>query len=144
MALVGRSLRVPRTPALCSVHSHALSTSSRRVHLKEPPALLSKIFTSTRCRPLWRATTIPHRHYQNLAKKPPEGEQQPQPKAPQAGPTQFDPEDVSLKEQRRRDWTLLRQLMQHVWPKGDWEVKSRVVLSMGLLVGSKVRSKCIS
>jgi hypothetical protein len=51
-------------------------------------------------------------------------------------------EALTPKEQRRRDWAIIRQLVPHVWPANDWSTKSRIVLGVGLLVAGKVRSRC--
>jgi len=40
-------------------------------------------------------------------------------------------------EQRKKDWNIVRKMMEHMWPQ-DWGVRSRVVLGLGLLVGGKV------
>ena len=44
---------------------------------------------------------------------------------------------VTVQEQRRKDWNIIRKMMEHMWPR-DWTVRSRVVLGLGLLVGGKV------
>lgn len=50
------------------------------------------------------------------------------------------PEEVSEKEQTRRDWDIIKTLLPNVWPKNDWSTKTRVLLAVGLLVGGKVRT----
>jgi ABC transporter ATM len=45
---------------------------------------------------------------------------------------------VSEKKQALTDWTILRQLAQNVWPKGNNSVKVRVVGALTLLVAGKV------
>jgi len=45
--------------------------------------------------------------------------------------------DVAVQEQRKKDWSIVRKMMEHMWPK-DWGVRSRVVLGLGFLVGGKV------
>ena len=45
--------------------------------------------------------------------------------------------DVAVQEQRKKDWSIVRKMMEHMWPQ-DWGVRSRVVLGLGLLVGGKV------
>lgn len=52
--------------------------------------------------------------------------------------TQHGPERVTAKEQRRRDWLVVRKLIGNVWPKDDWSTRFRVVLGFGLLIGGKV------
>jgi hypothetical protein len=46
---------------------------------------------------------------------------------------------ISNAEQRRRDWSIVRRLAVHIWPKDDWTTRGRVVLGVGLLIGGKVR-----
>ncbi|KAL5504325.1 ATM1 [Sanghuangporus vaninii] len=41
-------------------------------------------------------------------------------------------------EQRRKDWAIIKRLLVHIWPPGDWNVRSRVLLGFGLLIGGKV------
>lgn len=43
-----------------------------------------------------------------------------------------------IKEQRHRDWTIIKQLLPNVWPKGDINTKGRVVIALGLLIAGKV------
>jgi ABC transporter ATM len=43
-----------------------------------------------------------------------------------------------VKEQRRKDWIIVKRLMSHVWPKDDWGTRGRVVLGFGLLIAGKV------
>ncbi|GAA5897951.1 hypothetical protein JCM8208_003200 [Rhodotorula glutinis] len=47
-------------------------------------------------------------------------------------------DDVSDKEQSRRDWDIIKKLLPNVWPKNDWGTKTRVLLALGLLVGGKL------
>lgn len=44
---------------------------------------------------------------------------------------------VTIQEQRKKDWSIMRRMMEHLWPQ-DWGVRSRVVLGLALLVGGKV------
>lgn len=44
----------------------------------------------------------------------------------------------TAKEQREADWSILRKLSGHIWPKGDKSTRTRVVLAVALLVGGKV------
>ncbi|KAG9315175.1 iron-sulfur clusters transporter ATM1 [Chiua virens] len=52
--------------------------------------------------------------------------------------SQHDAERVSAKEQRRKDWMVVRRLIGNVWPKDDWNTRLRVVLGFSLLIGGKV------
>lgn len=45
--------------------------------------------------------------------------------------------EVAVREQRKKDWSIMRKMMEHMWPR-DWGVRSRVILGLGLLVGGKV------
>ena len=49
-----------------------------------------------------------------------------------------DPEHVTAKEQRRKDWLVVRKIIGNVWPKHDWNTRCRVVLGFTLLLGGKV------
>ncbi|KAG1775930.1 P-loop containing nucleoside triphosphate hydrolase protein [Suillus placidus] len=53
-------------------------------------------------------------------------------------PKSVDSDNVTLKEQRRKDWIIVKRLMSHVWPKNDWGTRGRVVLGFGLLIAGKV------
>ena len=46
---------------------------------------------------------------------------------------------VERKEQRRRDWAIIKQLTLNLWPRGEWSIRARVVAGLFLLVGAKVR-----
>lgn len=46
---------------------------------------------------------------------------------------------ITNAEQRRRDWSIVRRLVVHIWPKDDWGTRGRVVLGVGLLICGKVR-----
>ena len=54
-------------------------------------------------------------------------------------PTTTSKATVSNAEQRRRDWSIVRRLLVHIWPKDDWGTRGRVVLGVGLLICGKVR-----
>lgn len=56
-----------------------------------------------------------------------------------AGATQ-DKDDVhiSIQQQRKNDWEIIKRLSRNLWPKDDWSTKARVVVGMGLLVSGKV------
>ena len=53
-------------------------------------------------------------------------------------------DDVSEKEQTRRDWEIIRTLIPNIWPKDDWKTKTRVLTAVGLLVGGKVSSALVA
>lgn len=45
--------------------------------------------------------------------------------------------EITVREQRKKDWSIMRKMIEHMWPR-DWGVRSRVVLGLGLLIGGKV------
>ncbi|UZJ54753.1 hypothetical protein CBS101457_004073 [Exobasidium rhododendri] len=45
---------------------------------------------------------------------------------------------TTLKEQRTADWSIIRKLIGHIWPKGDTGTKTRVILALALLIGGKL------
>ncbi|KPI37021.1 Iron-sulfur clusters transporter atm1, mitochondrial [Cyphellophora attinorum] len=45
---------------------------------------------------------------------------------------------VSNKEQRKVDRAIMKEMVQYLWPKGDFGTKLRVSTALGLLVGAKV------
>ncbi|KAF2724320.1 ABC transporter-like protein [Polychaeton citri CBS 116435] len=45
---------------------------------------------------------------------------------------------VTNQEQRKADWAIIKDMVQYLWPKNDFNTKFRVGLSVGLLVGAKV------
>lgn len=47
---------------------------------------------------------------------------------------------VSNKEQRKADWAIIKDMAHYLWPKDDFGTRFRVGLSVGLLIGAKVRS----
>ncbi|KAF9223640.1 P-loop containing nucleoside triphosphate hydrolase protein [Gyrodon lividus] len=60
-------------------------------------------------------------------------------KQPDAAPSpQTQSDHVSAKEQRRKDWAVVRKLILNVWPKNDWSTRGRVVLGFALLISGKV------
>ena len=46
---------------------------------------------------------------------------------------------VSNQEQRKADWAIIKDMAHYLWPKNDFGTRFRVGLSVGLLVGAKVR-----
>ena len=115
-------------------------------------ASFSRISSSRHASPRLRAApadvhATQARRYQHLAKQqesatgtPP---QTPQPSLAQAPPKQDlggEAVHISLAEQRRRDWSIIRKLVGNLWPKDDYKTRARVVLGFGLLVGGKVRA----
>lgn len=98
--------------------------------------------TSSNTRLLFR---LPPRSFQHLASK---DEPKPSSAASKNAVTPApprpagNPEDavhVSLSQQRKNDWQIIKRLSRNLWPKDDWSTKARVVVGMGLLVAGKVR-----
>lgn len=50
---------------------------------------------------------------------------------------------TSTKEQRKADWAIMKEMSRYLWPKDNLGTRFRVGLSVGLLVGAKVRLLCI-
>lgn len=46
---------------------------------------------------------------------------------------------VSNKQQRQADWAIMKDMAHYLWPKNDFGTRFRVGLSLGLLIGAKVR-----
>lgn len=46
--------------------------------------------------------------------------------------------ELSNREQRLTDWSIVKRLAGNVWPRGQWDVKSRVIAAIALLVAGKV------
>ena len=70
---------------------------------------------------------------------PPNPPPEPAAKATQSlPPATSDSEHISLAEQRKKDWSIVKRLAENIWPKGDWTTRSRVILGFGLLIGGKV------
>jgi hypothetical protein len=98
------------------------------------------------CLPLRSVAPHPCRLFRHLAAQ--DAKSAPQsssPAAPAAGvnespqPTPTSKATISNAEQRRRDWSIVRRLFVHIWPKDDWATRGRVVLGVGLLICGKVR-----
>ncbi|KAI0081011.1 P-loop containing nucleoside triphosphate hydrolase protein [Panus rudis PR-1116 ss-1] len=122
------------------------------------PALARSVGTSTRttvglrpffafsgCRPIgqygvgsqWKGV----RHFQHLAQKD-GGKQATEtvtkaPGNPKAAPAKDDIH-ISVAEQRRKDWAIIKRLAKHIWPRNDWNTKARVLLGFALLITGKL------
>ncbi|KAL0953186.1 hypothetical protein HGRIS_004441 [Hohenbuehelia grisea] len=128
--------------ARCSVARRALFESlcaPRSLHvtrlcLPQSPPRLPRLVASVP----WTRT------YQHLAPKPDSPPSnipvKPDATAPST-PTEsnpLEPSNVTQAEQRRTDWRIIKQLMEHVWPRGDWKTRGTVILGFTLLVVGKV------
>ncbi len=49
-------------------------------------------------------------------------------------------DEVTVAQQRKSDWNIVKRLMENVWPKNDWKTRATVVLGFGLLISGKVRT----
>ncbi|KAH9921864.1 P-loop containing nucleoside triphosphate hydrolase protein [Fomitopsis serialis] len=102
----------------------------------------------SRPRTTLRAAFIGSRGTQQSAPQPPaNGGVQPSPpntptpaaKAAQSAPSATsDTEHVSQAEQRKKDWGIVKRLVENIWPKNDWSTRSRVILGFGLLISGKL------
>ncbi|PYH91537.1 P-loop containing nucleoside triphosphate hydrolase protein [Aspergillus ellipticus CBS 707.79] len=45
---------------------------------------------------------------------------------------------VTVKEQRKADWAIMKEMAKYLWPKDDWGTKLRVGTALSLLVGGKI------
>jgi ATP-binding cassette, subfamily B (MDR/TAP), member 7 len=71
----------------------------------------------------------------------PESAEKPKPATPQiaAKPGDLMSEKVvSNAEQRKADFAIMKEMVQYLWPKGDFGTKLRVGSALGLLVGAKI------
>src|SRR5258708_5703477 len=65
--------------------------------------------------------------------------QSPNPNDPNGSP-QSSPGSVgeaTVREQRKKDWSIMRKMMEHMWPRGC-TVRTRVAPALVLLVGAKL------
>ncbi|KAK0194000.1 P-loop containing nucleoside triphosphate hydrolase protein [Armillaria mellea] len=46
--------------------------------------------------------------------------------------------EVTVAQQRKSDWNIVKRLMENVWPKNDWKTRATVVLGFGLLISGKL------
>jgi ABC transporter ATM len=69
----------------------------------------------------------------------PEGVQKAKPAEPTSknGPLLAE-HTVSNTAQRKMDWAIMKDMVQYLWPKNDFNTRFRVSLSLGLLIGAKV------
>ncbi|KAF8730637.1 hypothetical protein AX14_005326 [Amanita brunnescens Koide BX004] len=67
----------------------------------------------------------------NALQNTPPKQAPPQPDAPKET-------DLTLAQQRKSDWAIIKRLLENVWPRGDWKTRGTVIFSFALLVGSKV------
>lgn len=134
---LSRALRVPNAP-------HIPASGGRQISSLQT-------YRSSQTSSIWisrRPQGIFHRHFQHLAQDPqkpqPGTPSQPPPRTP-ATPAAKPPAKadevvhISLAQQRKNDWNIIKRLSGNLWPKDDWSTRGRVVVGMGLLVAGKVR-----
>ncbi|EYE91037.1 ATP-binding cassette Fe/S cluster precursor transporter ATM1 [Aspergillus ruber CBS 135680] len=46
--------------------------------------------------------------------------------------------NMGVKEQRKADWAIMKEMAKYLWPKEDWGTKLRVGSALSLLVGAKI------
>lgn len=81
-----------------------------------------------------RIISLSSRTYQSLVPEPAKTSSLPQaPRSDRENPTQS--------EQRKKDWRIIRRLLENVWPKNDWDTRGRVLFGLSLLVGGKVNAR---
>ncbi|KAH9831520.1 P-loop containing nucleoside triphosphate hydrolase protein [Rhodofomes roseus] len=90
-----------------------------------------------------RKTLIGYRGTQTNAngntQPPPSPAPAPAAKAVQSVPSATsDSEHISQAEQRKKDWSIVKRLVENIWPKNDWSTRGRVLLGFGLLIGGKL------
>ena len=66
------------------------------------------------------------------------------PEAAKAAPPSAGDGHISIAQQRRNDWEIVKKLSGNLWPKDDWATRSRVLVGLGLLVAGKVSIVVIS
>jgi hypothetical protein len=95
------------------------------------------------------SSVLGRRTYQQLSQQPPPTpNSSPPPSSKNPGTTSPSPStnpptrpaerEISVREQRRKDWAIIKRLLIHIWPPNDWGVRGRVVFGLGLLLLGKV------
>ncbi|CCM00119.1 uncharacterized protein FIBRA_02146 [Fibroporia radiculosa] len=46
--------------------------------------------------------------------------------------------NISLSEQRKKDWNIIKRLAENIWPRNDWSTRRRVLFGFGLLIAGKL------
>lgn len=137
------SLASPRlTPWAATCRGYRSRAEPPPLDRADPPAKLHSTEQSAA-----QATTPPA----SLSGTPQTSPAQPDPQPSVPSPPKVDAatdvsrtDDVSEKEQTRRDWEIIRTLIPNIWPKDDWKTKTRVLTAVGLLVGGKVSSALVA
>lgn len=128
------SRSVAPTRLTCQFHARPHVTLGRQWS-ERPPTVSIPSFRPVICR-----------SYQHLASQPPKKTSDETSKLPNATTPKPSPEDavhVSIAEQRKKDWNIVKRLSRNLWPKDDWSTRSRVILGVGLLVAGKVSERSV-
>ena len=134
-------LRLAVTPSLCRAFG---ARAVSRANAPNPsPSHSRRIPTGLRNSPTRRL-------FQHLAQQPQKTDSAtlaqppatPQAQKPAKQDLGGDAVHISQKEQRKRDWNIVKKLAENLWPKDDWKTRGRVVLGFGLLISGKVR-RCV-
>ncbi|KAF7793718.1 hypothetical protein EIP86_004834 [Pleurotus ostreatoroseus] len=125
----GRSVAPTRLTS--QFHARPPLASSRRWSERPPTASIPS-FRPVSCR-----------KYQHLASQSPkktsdETNKLPKATTPKPAASPEDAVHISLAEQRKKDWNIVKRLSRNLWPKDDWSTRSRVILGVGLLVAGKL------
>ena len=121
-----------------------LKTAVRHARSRHIP--VTRVFTTTRIllRDEAQARTVQHEIERKESKVAtvegvkPETVQKEKTVAPANHDSLLSEQTVSNKEQRHADWAIIKDMVQYLWPKNDFGTRSRVGLSVVLLVGAKV------
>ena len=90
------------------------------------------------------------RQFQHLANQPPKTDKDASAHTPTKSANkphkkpEFSSDDavhITLAEQRRKDWNIVKRLSVNLWPKNDWSTRSRVILGVGFLICGKVSQR---
>jgi hypothetical protein len=75
---------------------------------------------------------------QNNVRNPDSSPKPEVPPKPTRVESQVPESEPSQKEQRRRDWAVMKKLLVNVWPKNDWRTRGAVVLGFVFLIAGKL------
>ena len=135
--LVQRSSRFELTAAT-SQPFRGLQCSTRRVFAEIPRHRKDAQRIPT---PQTATTTTPPPSPEPQQGVKPESVQKPKPAVPGKQDALLSEKTVSNAEQRKADWAIMKEMTKYLWPKNNLGTKVRVGISLGLLIGAKVRPK---
>lgn len=122
--------RPRKTPVLLSVRPFIQKTFHQRQDDRPTPINAKKVTVEEPSKPATLESVKP----ESLEKQEPA---QPSPTSNKKDPL-LSEQNVSNKEQRKADLAIMKEMVQYLWPKGDWGTKLRVSTALGLLVGAKI------